>query len=179
MTRTQISEKRKSGQFCSFLSYCIFGKKKWCLNSNNTRCLSQCISDGYTDGKIKVDKYVCPFQYFCKCTCPSQTCEKKCALEGKIHVHKGVDIFECDICNCQCRKINCLKTCNRSNFLQVRNTYGCSECKCVCPSVDCDSKCNGTGLAIIKLNQEGCVVCDSCRYQETRGMLNHEIQINS
>lgn len=69
-------------------------------------CKTQCKVAGRTGGKLVTDGDVCPFQYFCECICPH--CVEKCAAEGKVHVNKSVDIFGCNICNCQCEKINCV-----------------------------------------------------------------------
>lgn len=134
------------------------------MYSEKERCGALCIATGYKGGKLVTDGDVCPFHYFCQCVCYS--CEKKCASKGKVHYYKrDVDVHGCSICNCQCPKRNCWKTCKGNNFVLFNNTFGCLDCKCLCPDIACDKKCNGTG--IIRANESSCFICDGCKVQET------------
>ena len=140
----------------------------WCMSYGNNTCQAQCKHAERERGKLVIDGDVCPFQYFCKCSCPF--CSEECVSQGMIHVPKHRDMFGCSICNCQCDKnLNCWKTCNGPKFQLKNNTFGCYECRCECLDVNCDEKCNGIGQAIIKKDKTGCHVCDGCKSQKSAG----------
>lgn len=136
-------------------------------SGSSTTCDDQCRDAGRREGKLVIDGDVCPFKYFCKCTC--HNCAEECARKGKVHAHRSVDIFGCSICSCQCEKTNCYRVCNGVNFQVQNSTFGCPQCQCLCPDINCDIKCNGNGLGITKYNASGCLVCDRCNSQGLNG----------
>lgn len=141
------------------------------MYENETRCTDQCldVDNRYISGHLIIHKDVCPFQYFCKCAC-LDSCASQCASQGMINEDEGVnDVFGCKTCNCKCKEPNCWKTCNGSNFEVQNNTFGCSQCKCDCPDVDCDRKCSEGQVGILKINKEGCLVCDGCGNKKNNG----------
>lgn len=142
----------------------------WCMDENTTTCEEKCLKmkNRYTGGKLIIHKDFCPFQYFCECSC-SGNCTRKCASQGKISASKSVDIFGCVICRCECEETNCWKICKGSDFQVINNTFGCPKCKCGCPLEDCNRKCSSNKIGIIKLNTNGCKVCNGCRTKPNDG----------
>ena len=135
------------------------------MDQDSLQCDTKCRKAG-SISDLHLDYSVCPFQHFCNCICPDvSTCENDCAQQGKIPVFGVNNKANCDICECQCQRVNCTEECMGHAFEERSNRFNCTECKCIC--TDCDLSCNGTGLGIKgAVDKSGCAPCIGCRIPE-------------
>ncbi len=90
-------------KFWAVLHNILFDFSDRCMEYNLHLCNTTCeksqllMADLYLDGKV------CPFQYFCKCSCPYfdlLTCMQSCLHSQKHSVNDSVDKHGCRICTC-------------------------------------------------------------------------------
>ena len=141
------------------------------MEFDEKRCQTVC-RIGYV-GQLVLDYEVCPFQYFCRCSCPrfqENSCEGECIRRGQYPV-TPLNEARCKICSCEFPQVECTGKCYEHQYEIVNNTFGCQECKCKCPYSDCEAKCNGTGIFIPgPVDMAGChTTCGECVSLEQTG----------
>lgn len=143
-------------------------------HSNSSECVTNCRREGHLTGQVTRNQSVCPFEYLCSCIpCPmvNQTaCDMSCAENGSVPINR-LDETGCQVCRCQCKRIECALACHGYQYEIINNTSGCPDCNCSCPTVDCDTPCEGAGLGIVINDTNDCPKCYGCINVQRQGSI--------